>query len=295
MRIAVMGTGGVGGYFGARLAAAGNDVTFIARGAHLAALREHGLRIESGTSPLHLADVQATDNPQAVAPVDIVMFCVKLWDVGRRRRRSSRWSHGRRGDSLPERARRAGGARARARPGARAWRRRVYRRDDPRTGRDRAHRHDGAAARRRLSRRTRRARDAICRCLSRGRYRHRGLDRRAPRALGKILLSVRAVGMHVHRATTGRRHPRRSRPSRDIRSRGSRGVERGPRAGRAARRRLRRGAVESARRLPAEMRSSMQNDLAAGAGSKRHGFRRRRALAKDAVSRRRSAAFCMLR
>ena len=81
MRIAVMGTGGVGGYFGAKLAAAGNDVTFIARGAHLAALREHGLRIESGTSPLHLTDVQATDNPKSVAPVDIVMFCVKLWDV----------------------------------------------------------------------------------------------------------------------------------------------------------------------------------------------------------------------
>ena len=81
MRIAVMGTGGVGGYFGAKLAAAGNDVTFIARGAHLAALREHGLRIESGTSPLHLADVQATDIPKSVAPVDIVMFCVKLWDV----------------------------------------------------------------------------------------------------------------------------------------------------------------------------------------------------------------------
>ncbi|MET0203974.1 MAG: 2-dehydropantoate 2-reductase [Casimicrobiaceae bacterium] len=81
MRIAVIGTGGVGGYFGAKLAAAGNDVTFIARGAHLAALRERGLRIESGTSPLHLTDVQATDNPKSVAPVDIVMFCVKLWDV----------------------------------------------------------------------------------------------------------------------------------------------------------------------------------------------------------------------
>ncbi|HEY5862010.1 MAG TPA: 2-dehydropantoate 2-reductase, partial [Casimicrobiaceae bacterium] len=81
MRIAVMGTGGVGGYFGAKLAAAGNDVTFIARGAHLAALRERGLRIESGTSPLHLTDVQATDNPKSVVPVDIVMFCVKLWDV----------------------------------------------------------------------------------------------------------------------------------------------------------------------------------------------------------------------
>ena len=69
MRIAVMGTGGVGGYFGAKLAQAGHDVTFVARGAHLAALRERGLTIESSVSPLRLA------------PVDVVMFCVKLWDV----------------------------------------------------------------------------------------------------------------------------------------------------------------------------------------------------------------------
>jgi 2-dehydropantoate 2-reductase len=81
MRIAVMGTGGVGGYFGAKLAQAGNDVTFIARGGHLAALHERGLKIESGVSPLHLANVHATDDPGEIAPVDVVMFCVKLWDV----------------------------------------------------------------------------------------------------------------------------------------------------------------------------------------------------------------------
>ena len=81
MRIAVMGTGGVGGYFGARLALAGNDVTFIARGAHLAALRDHGLRVESAAGPLHLTRVQATADPAEVAPADVVMFCVKLWDV----------------------------------------------------------------------------------------------------------------------------------------------------------------------------------------------------------------------
>ena len=81
MRIAVMGTGGVGGYFGAKLAAAGLDVTFVARGAHLAALRERGLTIESGVSPLQLKPVQATDNPASIGPVDAVMFCVKLWDV----------------------------------------------------------------------------------------------------------------------------------------------------------------------------------------------------------------------
>jgi 2-dehydropantoate 2-reductase len=81
MRIAVMGTGGVGGYFGAKLASSGNDVTFIARGAHLAALRERGLRIESGVAPLHLSPVNATDDLKSIAPVDVVMFCVKLWDV----------------------------------------------------------------------------------------------------------------------------------------------------------------------------------------------------------------------
>jgi 2-dehydropantoate 2-reductase len=81
MRIAVMGTGGVGGFFGAKLALAGNDVTFIARGRHLAAIRERGLRVESGTGPMHVKEAQATDDPASLPPVDVVMFCVKLWDV----------------------------------------------------------------------------------------------------------------------------------------------------------------------------------------------------------------------
>ena len=81
MRIAVMGTGGVGGYFGARLAQAGHDVTFIARGKHLDAIRAVGLRVESTVSPLHLPRVNATDDPKSLAPVDVVMFCVKLWDL----------------------------------------------------------------------------------------------------------------------------------------------------------------------------------------------------------------------
>jgi 2-dehydropantoate 2-reductase len=76
-----MGTGGVGGYFGARLAAAGHDVAFIARGAHLAAMRERGLRVESGNGELHLETVTATDDPAAVGPVDVVIFAVKLWDM----------------------------------------------------------------------------------------------------------------------------------------------------------------------------------------------------------------------
>ena len=81
MRIAVMGTGGVGGAFGAALAKAGADVTFIARGAHLKAMREEGLRIIGGRGETHLLPTKATDDPASVGPVDLVMFCVKLWDV----------------------------------------------------------------------------------------------------------------------------------------------------------------------------------------------------------------------
>jgi 2-dehydropantoate 2-reductase len=81
MRIAVMAAGAVGGYFGARLAAAGHEVAFIARGAHLAAIREHGLKIESVRGDLHLREVQATSDPASVGAVDIVLFAVKLWDT----------------------------------------------------------------------------------------------------------------------------------------------------------------------------------------------------------------------
>lgn len=81
MRIAVMGTGGVGGYFGAKLALGGNEVTFVARGRHLDAIRREGLRIESESTPMHVREAKATDDPASIGPVDAVMFCVKLWDV----------------------------------------------------------------------------------------------------------------------------------------------------------------------------------------------------------------------
>jgi 2-dehydropantoate 2-reductase len=81
MRIAVVGAGGVGGGYGAALAHAGADVTFIARGAHLAAMKEHGLKVESQLGNTHLKPTQATDDPKSVGPVDVVLFCVKLWDV----------------------------------------------------------------------------------------------------------------------------------------------------------------------------------------------------------------------
>ncbi len=81
MRIVIMGAGGLGGYFGARLAAAGDDVAFVARGAHLAAIKQQGLRITSARGDLHLRDVVATDNPATLAPADVVIVAVKLWDT----------------------------------------------------------------------------------------------------------------------------------------------------------------------------------------------------------------------
>jgi 2-dehydropantoate 2-reductase len=81
MKIAVMATGGVGGYFGARLAASGEDVTFIARGKHLDAIRAAGLKVESANGDLLIKPAQATDDPAKVGPVDIVLFAVKLWDM----------------------------------------------------------------------------------------------------------------------------------------------------------------------------------------------------------------------
>ena len=81
MRIAVMGSGGVGGYFGARLAQAGYDVGFISRGAHLAALREWGLVVESKLGNASLPKVRATDDPSTLGSVDVVLIAVKLWDT----------------------------------------------------------------------------------------------------------------------------------------------------------------------------------------------------------------------
>jgi 2-dehydropantoate 2-reductase len=80
MRIAVMGTGAVGGYFGARLAAAGQDVAFIARGSHLEAMRKEGLKVESVQGAFHIRALFTAD-PREVGPVDLVLFCVKSYDT----------------------------------------------------------------------------------------------------------------------------------------------------------------------------------------------------------------------
>ena len=81
MRIAIIGAGGVGGYFGARLQQAGAEVHFVARGAHLAALRTNGLTVESPLGNIHLPHVNVTDNPGDIGRADMVWLSVKLWDM----------------------------------------------------------------------------------------------------------------------------------------------------------------------------------------------------------------------
>lgn len=81
MRIAVVGAGGAGGYFGGRLAQTGYDVTFIARGEHLRALSQEGLRVESINGDFAVSPVQATDNPEDIGAVDLVIMGVKAWQI----------------------------------------------------------------------------------------------------------------------------------------------------------------------------------------------------------------------
>lgn len=81
MRIAILGSGGVGGYYGALLARAGQDVTFLARGKHLAAIRERGLCIQSVHGDFEIRPAQATDDPAQVGTVDLALFAVKSYDL----------------------------------------------------------------------------------------------------------------------------------------------------------------------------------------------------------------------
>jgi 2-dehydropantoate 2-reductase len=82
MKIAMMGSGGVGGFLGGRLARVGYDVSFVARGAHLAAMRSNGLVIESQAhGDIRVPSVRATDDPASIGPVDVIILSVKLWDT----------------------------------------------------------------------------------------------------------------------------------------------------------------------------------------------------------------------
>ena len=81
MRIAIMGAGGIGGYYGGRLAQAGHDVTFITRGDHLRAIQEKGLRLVGVAGDAVIPGAKATDDPGRLDAVDVVLFCVKLFDT----------------------------------------------------------------------------------------------------------------------------------------------------------------------------------------------------------------------
>lgn len=81
MKIAVIGAGGVGGYFGARLAASGQDVRFLARGAHLEAMRSNGLQVLSANGDVLVKPVQASASPEEIGTCDLVMIAVKLWST----------------------------------------------------------------------------------------------------------------------------------------------------------------------------------------------------------------------
>lgn len=80
MKIAMMGSGGVGGYYGARLAQSGNEVTFIARGRHAEAMRKSGLRVKSELGDAHVAPARVVENPAEAGLQDLVVVAVKLWD-----------------------------------------------------------------------------------------------------------------------------------------------------------------------------------------------------------------------
>lgn len=81
MKIAIMGTGGVGGYYGGLLAQQGYEVTFIARGEHLKAIQENGLQVKSVHGDFHVKPAQATDDPAQIGPVDLAIFCTKTYSI----------------------------------------------------------------------------------------------------------------------------------------------------------------------------------------------------------------------
>ena len=81
MRVAIYGTGGAGGYFGAQLARTGGEVTFVARGQHLKAIQSHGLCVETPAGEIVIQPAEATDDPRQIAPVDVILVGVKAWQV----------------------------------------------------------------------------------------------------------------------------------------------------------------------------------------------------------------------
>ena len=186
---------------------AGHDVAFVARGRHLAAMRERGLTVRSALGDATLARPGVTDDPASLAPADVVLFAVKLWDTesAAARDRAAR-REGRRRHSVPERRREHRADRRRRRRRARDGRRRVHRGDDRRARRHRAYRDDGALA----------FRSGACRAASRGRsaarrvqgrgHRGRALGRHPPRAVGEVRVPRGLLRLDERRAAAdGRR------------------------------------------------------------------------------------------
>ena len=122
MRIAVLGTGGIGGYFGGRLAAAGHDVTFVARGPHLAAIRDHGLVVTSVAGDFTVEPARVTDDAASIGEVDTVLLAVKTWP--RCSRSCLAWSAPTQRSSRPRTASRPRAGRHRRRARVRAARHR---------------------------------------------------------------------------------------------------------------------------------------------------------------------------
>jgi len=82
MHVAIYGTGGAGGYFGAQLARSGEDVTFVARGQHLQAIQENGLHLETPAGEIVIRPAKVTDDPAQIGPVDVILLGVKAWAGG---------------------------------------------------------------------------------------------------------------------------------------------------------------------------------------------------------------------
>ena len=212
MRIAVMGAGGVGGYFGARLGEAGHDVAFIARGRHLAAMRERGLAVRSTLGDIRLPRPAVTDDPASLAPADVVLLGGEALGYGERGGGGpSAPRERRRRHPVPEWRREHRADRRRRRRGPRAGRRCVHRGDDRRTGRHRAHGDHGAIALRPGARRA----AARCRGVARGvqerGHRGRALGRHPPRAVGEVRVPGGLLRLDERRPAADGRPARRSR------------------------------------------------------------------------------------
>ena len=210
MRIAIMGSGGLGGYFGARLAHGGADVHFIARGEHLQAMRATACASRGPSRCTSPASTRPTSRPRS-ASADVVMVCVKLWDTESALEQIRPMVGPAHGHLVPERRAEGPGPQGRLSARAHHGRRGLRRHDHRPAGRhppDRAH---AAAAVRRVRRLALGARRSPPRGLPRGRHQRRAVGAHPARDLAEVRVPGRAVGHDDHDAPDDRPHPRESR------------------------------------------------------------------------------------